>query len=77
LKKSYNNVISPNIEKYNLYNSSSWFFPVETNNLILFPSNLEHFVTTKNDTSERISLAFNVFVKGTLGMKKNLTYLKL
>jgi uncharacterized protein (TIGR02466 family) len=76
-EKTYHNVISPNIEKYNLYNSPSWFFPVETNNLILFPSNLKHFVTTKNDTSERISLAFNIFVKGTLGMKKNLTYLKL
>ena len=76
-EKPYHNVISPNIEKYNLYNSPSWFFPVETNNLILFPSNLKHFVTTKNDTSERISLAFNIFVKGTLGMKKNLTYLKL
>ena len=76
-EKTYHNVISPNIEKYNLYNSPSWFFPVETNNLILFPSNLKHFVTTKNDTSERISLAFNVFVKGTLGTKNNLTYLKL
>ena len=76
-EKTYHNVISPNIEKYNLYNSPSWFFPVETNNLILFPSNLKHFVTTKNNTSERISLAFNIFVKGTLGMKKNLTYLKL
>jgi uncharacterized protein (TIGR02466 family) len=76
-EKSNYEAINPNIEKYNVYNSPSWFFPVETNNLILFPSNLKHFVTTKNDTSERISLAFNVFIKGDLGDKNRLTYLKL
>jgi hypothetical protein len=32
---------------------------------------------TIQSNNTRISLAFNVFVKGTIGNKKNSTYLKL
>jgi hypothetical protein len=34
-------------------------------------------VETKQGNNTRISLAFNVFVKGNIGNVKNLTYLKL
>jgi uncharacterized protein (TIGR02466 family) len=62
---------------FNLWNSESWWFPVKTGNIILFPSSLSHMVETKEGTNTRISLAFNVFVKGTLGENEYLTELIL
>jgi hypothetical protein len=38
----------------------------------MFPSSLNHMVETKEGTNTRISLAFNVFVKGTIGDSKQL-----
>ena len=71
--------ISPEIdkEKFNLWNSSTWFFPVETGNLFMFPSSTTHQVETKKGNNTRISLAFNTFYKGTLGSNKDLTELIL
>jgi uncharacterized protein (TIGR02466 family) len=53
-------------EDYNLYNSDSWSVPVNTGDILIFPSYLNHAVT-KTTSDSRISLAFNVFVKGVLG----------
>jgi hypothetical protein len=47
----------------------------KTGDIILFPSSLTHMVETKEGTNTRISLAFNVFIKGTVGNNKNLTEL--
>ena len=69
--------IKPEIKDWNLYNSESWWFPVMTGDLILFPSSLTHMVETKQGDNTRISLAFNVFIKGTIGEKKQLTELIL
>lgn len=71
--------ISPLIDdtKYNLWNSSTWFFPVETGNLFMFPSSTTHQVETKQGNNTRISLAFNTFYKGTIGSNKDLTELIL
>jgi uncharacterized protein (TIGR02466 family) len=69
--------IKPEIKKWNLWNSESWWFPVKTGDIILFPSSLTHMVETKEGTNTRISLAFNVFIKGTVGNNKNLTELIL
>ena len=69
--------ISPNINDFNLYNSNSWWFKTGTGNVFIFPSSTSHAVLTKNDDNERISIAFNIFVKGELGVTKDLTYLKL
>ena len=65
------------VKDWNLYNSESWWYPVKTGDIILFPSSLTHMVETKQGNNTRISLAFNVFVKGNIGNEKNLTYLKL
>jgi hypothetical protein len=43
----------------------------------MFPSSLVHMVENKEGTNTRISLAFNVFIKGTIGNNKNLTELIL
>jgi len=69
--------IKPEIKDWNLYNSETWWFPVKTGNVILFPSSLTHMVETKEGTNTRISLAFNVFIKGTIGDDKKLTELIL
>ena len=71
--------ISPTIdkEKFNLWNSGTWFFPVETGNLFMFPSSTTHQVETKKGTNTRISLAFNTFYKGSVGSNFQLTELIL
>ena len=71
--------ISPDIDntKYNLWNSGTWFFPVETGNLFMFPSSTTHQVETKKGINTRISLAFNTFYKGSLGSNDELTELIL
>ena len=69
--------IKPEVKDYNLYNSEFWWFSVKTLDIIMFPSSLTHMVETKEGTNTRISLAFNVFVKGTVGVNKNLTELFL
>jgi uncharacterized protein (TIGR02466 family) len=62
---------------WNLFNSETWWFTVKTGDIIMFPSSLTHMVETKEGTNTRISLAFNVFVKGTLGDNTRLTELIL
>ena len=64
-------------EKFNLWNSGTWFFPVETGNLFMFPSSTTHQVETKKGTNTRISLAFNTFYKGSVGSNTKLTELIL
>ena len=67
--------IKLNTTKYNMFNSISCKFLVETGNILLFPSSLIHGVEKKKDNSIRTSLSFNVFIKGTIGNKTNLTEL--
>jgi len=69
--------IKPEIKDYNIWNSETWWFTVKTGDVILFPSSLTHMVETKKGDNTRISLAFNVFIKGTFGSNKNLTELVL
>jgi uncharacterized protein (TIGR02466 family) len=69
--------IKPEIKQWNLWNSESWWFSVKTRDIILFPSSLTHMVENKEGTNTRISLAFNVFIKGTVGINKQLTELIL
>jgi uncharacterized protein (TIGR02466 family) len=69
--------IRPEIKTWNLWNCETWWFPVNTGDIILFPSSLTHMVETKEGTNTRISLAFNVFIKGTIGDNKKLNELIL
>jgi uncharacterized protein (TIGR02466 family) len=70
-------IIKFEIKEWNIWNSESWWFSVKTGDIILFPSSLTHMVETKQGTNTRISLAFNVFIKGTVGKNKELTELVL
>jgi uncharacterized protein (TIGR02466 family) len=76
-KKDLYQAIKPETKDWNLYNSETWWFTVKTGDIILFPSSLTHMVETKEGDNTRISLAFNVFIKGTVGNNKNLTELHL
>jgi uncharacterized protein (TIGR02466 family) len=69
--------IKPEIKDWNIWNSETWWFSVKTRDVILFPSSLTHMVETKQGDNTRISLAFNVFIKGTFGNNKSLTELTL
>jgi len=60
-------VFNQSIE-YGIWNSDEWTFNVNDNELILFPSWLDHSVKQNSKaTMDRISVAFNVFVKGIIG----------
>jgi uncharacterized protein (TIGR02466 family) len=61
--------------EYNQYNSESWWLPVSTGQLMLFPSSLEHMVESVISDSERISLSFNTFLRGPIGENQSLTEL--
>ena len=63
--------------KYNEYNSKSWWYEVGTADVVLFPSHLVHAVDPAAGSKTRTSLSFNVFVKGKLGSKEEMTELIL
>jgi len=69
--------IKPEIDKYNIWNSETWWFPVETGQLVMFPSSTVHKVELKKGNNIRTSLAFNTFYKGTIGSDHGLTELIL
>jgi uncharacterized protein (TIGR02466 family) len=69
--------IKPDIATWNLYNSESWWFPVGTGDLVMFPSELQHMVEQKQGKNLRTSLAFNTFIRGDIGNNEELTEIKL
>jgi len=75
-KKEYKQ-IKFNVKEWNQFNSETWFFNVESGQIILFPSSLTHMVETKEGDNTRISLAFNVFFKGEIGSNIELTELSI
>ena len=76
-KTNADETIRLNVTKYNSLNSTSCSFPVETGNIFLFQSPLNHGVDKKKGTNTRISLSFNVFMKGKIGDNSDLTELIL
>ena len=68
--------ISVETDQYDVFNSKSWWFSVKTASIVVFPSSLTHNVEAVTTGETRISLAFNTFLRGTIGDNKNLTELK-
>lgn len=62
--------------EFTIFNSTEWTIPVENNTLIIFPSTMYHYVKPNETDNERVSLAFNTFVRGNIGYK-NGSYLEL
>tara|TARA_B100000470_G_scaffold125815_1_gene97232 strand:- start:278 stop:889 length:612 start_codon:yes stop_codon:yes gene_type:complete len=61
----------------NEWNSDCVHFTSEANKVFLFPSSLYHAVSVNQSNTERISIAFNTFVKGDLGKGEAYTRLVL
>jgi len=69
--------VSLSVQKYNNFNSATFLLPMKSGELIIFPSNLTHSVPANQSETERISLSFNTWAKGSLGDINSLTYLPL
>jgi uncharacterized protein (TIGR02466 family) len=54
-------------KEYTMFNSIEWNIPVEDNSIIIFPSQCYHFVKQNLSKNQRISIAFNTFLKGSIG----------
>jgi uncharacterized protein (TIGR02466 family) len=75
-RDGYQHIKFPPVE-WNPYNSESWWYPVGTGDLVLFPSSLTHMVQPVEGEDTRISLAFNTFPIGVIGDENELTALRL
>ena len=62
-----NPIITLDYSKHNEFNSDTFIVNIKENMLVLFPASLAHSVETNNSNQERYCLAFNLFIKGTLG----------
>lgn len=63
--------------EWHLWNSQSWWLTVKTGQIVVFPSSLIHMVQQKAGDNIRCSLAFNIFLRGTIGVNESLTELIL
>ena len=60
-------VLQPDVRKQHIDNASLIKYDSLTNRMILFPSWLQHYVPINETKSNRISIAFNVMLKGKVG----------
>lgn len=75
-KNHYEQIAFPT-EKFNLYNSKTWWLEATQGRLVLFPSSLRHSVNMIETDHTRVSLSFNTFAKGLIGSEENLTALEV
>jgi len=75
-KDGYQQIKLP-VDQFNLYNSESWWLPVGTGELILFPSSFTHMVEAVKGEDLRVSMSFNTFPVGYVGDDDSLTGLHL
>jgi uncharacterized protein (TIGR02466 family) len=61
----------------NDYNTMQTDIKVESGDLVLFPSDISHYVPQTENSKTRISLAFNSFVHGDIGLPEALNYVKI
>lgn len=69
--------LPPDTQKRNIYNSPINRVVPQQNDVLLFSSRLTHMVEQNQSGQPRYSIAFNTFVKGTLGNQRAVTELKL
>lgn len=76
-EKNHYEQISFPTEKFNTYNSKTWWIEAPQGRLVIFPSSLRHSVSAVETETTRISLSFNTFAKGMIGAEENLTALEV
>ena len=64
-------VIMPHQKELTKYNSPRYFYPGMINRMILFPSWLQHYVPANESNQDRVSVAFNMMLKGKVGRPEN------
>ena len=64
-------VLQPQAKEYDIFNSTMFYYPAKVNRMILFPSWLEHYVPQNDTKFSRVSIAFNVMLKGQVGRPDN------
>jgi uncharacterized protein (TIGR02466 family) len=73
---SYQQIQFPT-EKYNSYNSKTWWIEAKQGRLVIFPSSLRHSVSAVTADKTRVSLSFNTFANGMIGAEESLTLLEV
>lgn len=73
-KNNYDRIYFPP-ENFNPYNSESWWLPVASGDLVIFPSYLMHHVAPVETDSIRVSLSLNTWFDGTTAHESNPVYL--
>ena len=64
-------------ERFNSFNSRTWWIEATQGRLVIFPSSLRHNVSPVETDTTRVSLSFNTFARGTIGAQENLTLLEV
>jgi uncharacterized protein (TIGR02466 family) len=77
-KKEFQQIYIPAVvEKTNKWNSQIATIPVDTGNIVLFPSKITHSVAPTHGNYVRTTLAFNSFIRGSINHGYNLLDLHL
>lgn len=76
-EKNYYEQISFPTEKYNVFNSKTWWLEATQGRLVVFPSFLRHSVSQVETDHTRVSLSFNTFARGMIGSSESLTLLEV
>jgi len=56
--------LQPTLKECNIFNSDTWREPCEKDRLLIFPSWLKHEVDINNSDKDRLSISFNVMLRG-------------
>ena len=76
-EKNHYDQISFPTEKFNTYNSKTWWLEATQGRLVIFPSSLRHSVNAVQTDLTRVSLSFNSFARGGIGSEESLTLLEV
>ena len=78
---TYHRTLQPQINidstEFNQFNSKSWWYPVQTGYVSVFPSTVMHGVDVVESAGTRITLAFNTFIRGQLTVDGTLNELTI
>ena len=69
--------IMPALSENNVFNMDTFSFKPKGPMLVMFPSFIDHHVPSNPSGEERISIAFNTFLRGDLGSERQLSRLLL
>lgn len=67
----------PDDDKKNIYNAPLNVITPQKNEVLLFPSSLQHFVEPNKSNLPRHSIAFNTFLRGKLGNYRDVSELTI